>query len=60
LRPDFDPVRHKGLGLSIVDTLTQQDLRGMLALRPNPASGGAVVTLRFPLTRDESLRENEE
>ena len=60
LRPDFDPVRHKGLGLSIVDTLTQQDLRGMLALRPNPASGGAVVTLRFPLTRDESPRENEE
>lgn len=47
LPPDFDPTRHRGLGLSIVEALTRQDLRGELALRPNEG-GGTTVTLRFP------------
>jgi len=48
LPPDFDPERHKGLGLSIVDALTRQDLRGQLQLGAND-TGGTTVTLRFPL-----------
>lgn len=49
LRPDFDPERHRGLGLSIVDALTRQDLRGELRLERN-STGGTTVTLRFPIT----------
>ncbi len=48
LPPDFDPERHKGLGLSIVDALTRQDLRGQLHLGAND-TGGTTVTLRFPI-----------
>jgi len=48
LPPDFDPERHKGLGLSIVDALTRQDLRGELRLGAND-TGGTTVTLRFPI-----------
>jgi len=49
LPADFDPERDKGLGLSIVDALTRQDLRGELYLGPNDG-GGTIVTLRFPIT----------
>ena len=61
LPPDFDPERHKGLGLSIVDALTRQDLRGQLHLGAND-TGGTTVTLRFPLAlagQDEELASAE-
>jgi two-component sensor histidine kinase len=45
----IDPEHDKGLGLSIVDTLTCQDLRGALDLGSN-AAGGTTITLRFPLS----------
>ncbi len=48
LPPDFDQERDKGLGLSIVDALTRQDLRGELQLRPREG-GGTVAVLRFPI-----------
>jgi len=47
LRPGFDPETHKGLGLSIVDALTRQDLRGTLSIAANEG-GGTIVALRFP------------
>ena len=52
LPPGFDAQRDKGLGLSIVDALTRQDMRGELLLCPNP-DGGTIVTLRFPLEAAE-------
>ena len=48
LPPDFDLERDKGLGLSIVETLTQQDLRGALQLCSNPR-GGTTAVLTFVL-----------
>ncbi len=61
LPPGFDPERHRGLGLSIVDALTRQDLRGELQLGAND-TGGTTVTLRFPLGeagQDETEGEGE-
>ncbi len=57
LPPDFDPERHKGLGLSIVDALTRQDLRGELRLGAND-KGGTTVTLRFPLATEAAGPDN--
>jgi two-component sensor histidine kinase len=46
LPPDFDPATTKGLGLSIVRTLVEEDLGGELSLT---AGEGAGIAIRVPL-----------
>jgi two-component sensor histidine kinase len=48
LPQDFDPARSRGLGLSIVRTLVEEDLGGSLSLTPG---GGAGISIRVPLRR---------
>jgi two-component sensor histidine kinase len=43
---DFDPARSRGLGLSIVRTLVEEDLGGSLSLTPGE---GAGISIRVPL-----------
>jgi two-component system, sensor histidine kinase PdtaS len=46
LPKDFDPARSRGLGLSIVRTLVDEDLGGALSLTPGE---GAGISIRVPL-----------
>jgi two-component system, sensor histidine kinase PdtaS len=46
LPQDFDPARSRGLGLSIVRTLVEDDLGGALSLTPGE---GAGISIRVPL-----------
>ena len=48
LPPDFDPDSSGSLGLSIVRTLVESELGGILTLGPNPG-GGTSVALDLPL-----------
>jgi two-component sensor histidine kinase len=48
LPQDFDPARSRGLGLSIVRTLVEEDLGGSLSLTPGE---GAGISIRVPLGR---------
>ncbi len=45
---DFDLERHRGLGLQIVQTLVEKDLRGSLQLRSSPEAG-TIVLMTFPI-----------
>ena len=47
--PDFDPATTKGLGLSIVRTLVEEDLGGTLSLT---GGEGAGIAIRVPLGAD--------
>jgi two-component sensor histidine kinase len=47
LPADFDPATSKGLGLSIVRTLVEEDLGGDLSLA---AGAGAGIAIRVPLS----------
>jgi len=52
LPQDFDPARSKGLGLSIVRTLVEDDLGGSLSITPSEGGGhaeGAGISIRVPL-----------
>jgi len=46
LPPGFDPATHSNLGLEIVRTIVQDDLRGTLSFS---GGRGTTVTVRFPL-----------
>ena len=48
LPADFDLERHRGLGLQIVQTLVEKDLRGSLQLRSSPEAG-TIVLMTFPI-----------
>ena len=48
LPPGFDPTRSSSLGLSIVRTLVESELGGVLQIEPAPA-GGTRVRVRLPL-----------
>ncbi|MBI2910995.1 MAG: GAF domain-containing protein [Chloroflexi bacterium] len=48
LPADFDLERHRGLGLQIVQTLVEKDLRGSLQLRSSPEAG-TIVLMAFPI-----------
>jgi two-component sensor histidine kinase len=50
LPPGFSLERSDGLGLQIVRTLVESELRGSLSLR-GPRSGGTEAALRIPLSR---------
>ncbi len=47
LPPDFDPVADTNLGLEIVRTIVEDDLRGSLGFS---GARGTTVTVRFPLS----------
>ena len=49
LPPDFDPSRSRSLGLSIVRTLVESELGGVLRLGPR-AGGGTRAEVVVPLS----------
>jgi two-component sensor histidine kinase len=47
----FDPERSANLGLNIVRTLVNSDLRGKFAIAPGPDGNGVVATITFTPTQ---------
>ncbi len=56
--PDFDPSRAAHTGLEIVESVGRWDLQGQITYE-NRESGGACVSLRFPLPEGDSKPPSE-
>jgi two-component sensor histidine kinase len=50
LPKDFDPEKNAHLGLNIVRTLVNSDMRGRFKIAPGPGGQGVVATITFTPT----------